>query len=65
MPDPNPLPPLDKLQRYTIPESAQYWRCSRAYVYQLIARGEIRILKDGKRSYVPGSEIARRSAVPA
>ena len=59
-----PLPPLDRLQRYTIPESCRYLRKCRAAVYADIRDGKIRIIKDGRRTYVPGSEIASRSAVP-
>ena len=60
-----PLLPLDANQRYTIPESAQYLRVSRAYVYQLLARGELLSITDGKRRYIPGSQIIRRSTLPA
>jgi excisionase family DNA binding protein len=59
-----PLAPLDVLQRYTIPEAADYLRCSRAWVYILLERGELRTIRDGRRVYVPGSEIARRSQAP-
>ncbi len=57
------LPPLDLQQRYTIPETADYLRICRAYVYRLIKRGELRTIKDGKRHLVPGTEIGRRSAL--
>lgn len=60
-----PLAPLDSQQRYTIPESGAYLRCSRAHIYKLIARGDLRVLKEGKRVYVPGTEIARRSTLDA
>lgn len=59
----SPLPPLDPLQRYTVPEAARYWRVSRAKLYNDIAAGLIATIKDGKRRFVPGSEIARRSSV--
>ena len=58
-----PLPHLDPNQRYTIPESARYLRVSRAYVYQLIARGQLLSITDGKRRYIPGSQIIRRSTL--
>ncbi len=60
-----PLPTLDQQQRYTIPETCAYLRTSRASVYKLIANDSLRVLKEGKRTFVPGSEIARRSQVPA
>jgi excisionase family DNA binding protein len=59
------LPPLDFNQRYTIPETAAYLRCSRAYVYRLIQANELATIKDGRRSYVPGTAIADRSRVAA
>lgn len=57
------LAPLDQMQRYTIEEAIAYLRTSRASIYNLINAGELRVLKEGKRTYVPGSEIARRSRV--
>lgn len=33
-------------------------------VYKLIAAGELKSIKEGKRRYIPGSEIARLSRVP-
>ncbi|MEZ5514072.1 MAG: helix-turn-helix domain-containing protein [Steroidobacteraceae bacterium] len=61
----DPLPPLDQQQRYSIPEAVQYLRLSRGAVYKLISAGELRILKQGKRTFVPGSEIARLSTLDA
>jgi hypothetical protein len=57
------LPPLDPQQRYEINEACAYLRQSRAKLYQDIKAGRVRVLKDGARSYIPGSEIARRSRV--
>lgn len=57
--------PLDPNQRYTIKEALAYLRCSRARLYLKEAAGEIRLLRDGRRTYVPGSEIARVSRLPA
>ena len=58
------LPPLDQAQRYTIPEALTYLRTSRGTIYHLIAEGSLRVIREGRRTYVPGSEIARRSALP-
>jgi excisionase family DNA binding protein len=55
------LPPLDPLQRYTVPEASAYLRQSKSKTYQDIANGVLSVLKDGRRTYVPGSEIAARS----
>lgn len=61
------LPPraLDPAQRYSILESLALLRTSRKTLYQLIGRGELRVIKQGRRTYVPGSEIARLSQAPA
>lgn len=60
-PRPVPVAPLDTQQRYTIPEASCYLRQSRAKTYTDIRDGNLRVIKDAKRSYVPGTEIARRS----
>jgi excisionase family DNA binding protein len=60
-PDAVPLAPLDIHQRYDIGEAVRYLRISRARLYQKIASGEIRLIKDGRRSFVPGSAIAEAS----
>lgn len=59
------LAPLDAAQRYSIAEACQYLRASRDNVYRKIRRGELRTLRDGRRRYVPGSEIARVSTLAA
>ena len=56
------LPPLDLLQRYTVPEASAYLRQSRAKTYTDIAAGVIPIIKDGRRTYVSGNAIAARSS---
>jgi len=58
------LPPLDIQQRYDILEAARYLRVSRATIYNDIAAGLLATIKDGGRRFVPGSEIARKSALP-
>lgn len=58
------LPPLDVLQRYTVPEAGRYLRTSHVTIYNKIAAGLIASIKDGSRRYIPGSEIARLSAAP-
>jgi len=59
------LPPVDPHQRYEIPEASAYLRQSVAKTYIDIRAGKLRILKDGWRSFVPGTEIIRRSTLPA
>lgn len=58
----NDLPPLDPLQRYTIPEAAAYLRQSRSKTYEDIASGRLETIKDGRRRYVTGRGIVARSA---
>jgi excisionase family DNA binding protein len=48
-------------QRYTIPETAERLRVSRAFVYKKVSRGELRLMKDGKRSFVSGADIIAAS----
>ena len=63
MPRPTPHAPLDVKQRYTIDETNAYLRQSRAKTYQDIAAGKLAVIKDGKRTYVPGTALAARSSV--
>lgn len=57
------LTPLDERQRYTVDESLEYLRLSRARLYEKLQAGEIIAIKDGRRTFIPGSEIARLSRV--
>lgn len=59
------LQPLDANQRYTIDEAAAYLRISRVHVYSKVNSGELHILKDGRRSYIHGSEIIAASRLAA
>lgn len=58
-----PLPPLDSSQRYTVEEAARYLRTSRWTVFQMLRHGHITRIKFGRRTFIPGSEIARLSAI--
>ena len=55
--------PLDVHQRYDIEETCALLRTSKAQLYRQIAAGEIRVIKAGRRTYVPGSEIAAKSRI--
>lgn len=57
------LPALDPLQRYGISETDALLRQSRTKTYEDISNGVLKVIKDGKRTYVPGTEIIRRSAL--
>jgi prophage regulatory protein len=61
IPGQSPLPSVDLAQRYTIAEAISYLRISRASIYKEINSRRIRVIKQGKRTFVPGSEIARLS----
>jgi hypothetical protein len=56
------LPPIDPNQRYTPEESAAYLRSSRWSVFMDIREGRLASFKDGKRRYIAGSELIRRSS---
>jgi hypothetical protein len=59
-----PPPPLDPLQRYGVPEANALLRQSNAKTYGDIKSGKIRVIRDGGRTYIPGSEIVRLSSLP-
>jgi hypothetical protein len=59
------LPPLDPAQRYSIEEAILYLRSSRKTLFNDIKQGRLATIREGKRRYVPGTEIVRRSALPA
>ena len=55
---------IDLHQRYTIPEASAILRQSTAKTYTDIKAGNLRVIKDAARTYVPGSELVRRSTIP-
>lgn len=59
------LAPLDPLQRYEIMEATAYLRISRAELYKQLSDGRLKSIKEGRRRLIPGSEIVRRSTLPA
>ena len=61
---PETLPPLDVNQRYHIDEARAYLRIGRSKFFDKLKTGELRVIKDGKQTLVPGSEIARLSRLP-
>lgn len=56
-----PSVPVDTNQRYTIPEACGYLATSHTTLYAAIAAGKLRVIRDGKRTFVPGCEISRLS----
>jgi hypothetical protein len=57
------LPPVDANQRYKLEEAYAYLRQGRTKTYREIAAGALKVIKEGKSVYVPGSEIIRRSTI--
>lgn len=45
--------------RYSIPQFAELTGLSRSTVYERIARGLIKLTKDGRRSFVSRAELER------
>ncbi len=54
---------FDERLRFSIDEASALLRQSRAKTYNDITAGRLRIIKDGSRTYVPGTEIARRCSL--
>jgi hypothetical protein len=59
-----PRPEFDPRFRYTIPETADLLRQSESRTWAAIADKKIRVIRDGGRTFVPGSEILRLSRLP-
>jgi hypothetical protein len=59
--DKRALAPVDMGQRYTIAEAVSYLRIWHVSIYKEINARRIRVIKHGKRTFAPGSEIARLS----
>jgi hypothetical protein len=57
--------PIDTNRRYPIKVANELLSQSNSKTYEDIAAGRLKIIKDGKRTYIPGSEIVRRSTVVA
>lgn len=56
-----PSNPVDIHQRYSIAEACGYLATSHVTLYQAIAAGRLKVIRVGKRIFVPGSEISRLS----
>jgi excisionase family DNA binding protein len=50
---------------YRINDACQILQISRSHLYELISRGEIRLIKIGGRSLIPATEVARLSGSEA
>ena len=49
---------LDPTCWYSPIEAAAVLRCSRSFVYDLMARGDLASVKNGRKRLIPGSSIA-------
>jgi hypothetical protein len=58
------LPPLDPQQRYSVEEAILYLRSSRKTFFDDVRLGRIGTIKEGKRRFIPGTELVRRSRLP-
>jgi hypothetical protein len=58
------LPPVDPLRRYNTLQAQEYLQLSNGAFYQAVHAGRIRVIKDGRKAYVPGQEIVRLSTLP-
>jgi hypothetical protein len=55
--------PVDINRRYPISTGLSILSTSRATFYAAVKAGRIKILKQGRRSYISGQELARLSSV--
>ena len=58
------LPPLDINRRYPIELACDYLDIGRTRIYAKIEAGELPIIRDGGRVFIPGEAIAAASRAP-
>lgn len=56
---------IDERQRYSFAEACAVLRFSAAHGYKEIAAGRLNVIREGRRTYVHGTELIRRSSVPS
>lgn len=61
---PQPVPNFSRELRYTVPETAALLRQSVPRTWVDIREEKLHVIREGGRTFVPGSEIVRRSALP-
>lgn len=59
----SPPATIDSNMRYSLAETCAILRQSPAKTYTDIAAGNLKVIRDGRRTYVPGSELIRRSTL--
>lgn len=55
---------VDPNRRYPVDQGFRLLGVSRSHGYSKIARGELRVIRDGRRVFIPGTEIVRLSTLP-
>jgi hypothetical protein len=55
---------VDPNQRFSLTEAAALLRQSESQTYVDMKAGNLRVIREGRRTYVPGTEIVRRSRLP-
>lgn len=60
-----PTPPtsIDPTQRYSLAEASAILRQSTGKTFQDMREGRLAVIREGRRTYVHGSELIRRSAI--
>jgi hypothetical protein len=61
---PQPVAFFDPQLRYSIPETAALLRQSVPKTWIDIRENKLKVIREGGRTFVPGSEIVRRSRLP-
>lgn len=60
---PQQVPFFSAELRYTVPQAAWLLKKSVSQTWSDIGRGKLQIIREGGRTYVPGSVIVQRSTV--
>lgn len=60
-----PLPAFDERLRYRVEVASRFLGQSRAKTYNDLKAGTLVAIKDGARTFIPGTEIVRRSRAPS
>jgi len=62
---PQAVPFFDPALRYDVPQSAWLLRQSVPKTWVDIRDAKLKVIREGGRTFIPGSEIAKRCALPA
>jgi hypothetical protein len=56
---------IDEKQRYSFAEACAALRFGPAHGYKEIKAGRLKVFREGRRTYISGAELIRRSSAPA